>query len=93
MIKLILDLIKYSTEINGKRLIVIGVIELQNDMVRVSVYNTGKNFSEVDEENLEHFKKSLKIYLTNTMVNILFYLQRNKFLKQNSLEKAKWPMV
>ena len=38
--------IKYSTKIEGKRAIVIDVAELPNDMVRVSVYNTGKNFTE-----------------------------------------------
>lgn len=40
--------IKYSTEVNSKKSIVIDVIENPNDTVRVSVYNTGKNFS--DEE-------------------------------------------
>ena len=40
--------IKYSTAIDGRRAIVIGVDELPNRMVRVSVYNTGKNFT--DEE-------------------------------------------
>ena len=38
--------IKYSTEVNGKKSIVIDVIEVKNDLVRVTVYNTGKNFTE-----------------------------------------------
>ena len=38
--------IKYSSEVNGKRAIVIDVVEVPNDLVRVSVYNTGKNFSD-----------------------------------------------
>ncbi|MBQ3408014.1 MAG: GHKL domain-containing protein [Clostridia bacterium] len=38
--------IKYSSEVNGKRAIVIDVVEIPNDFVRVSVYNTGKNFSD-----------------------------------------------
>ena len=40
--------IKYSTEVEGKRAIVINVVDLPDNMVRVSVYNTGKNFT--DEE-------------------------------------------
>jgi len=38
--------IKYSKEVNGKRAIVIDVVELPNDYVRISVFNTGNNFSE-----------------------------------------------
>ena len=38
--------IKYSSEVNGKRAIVIDVVEVPNNLVRVSVYNTGKNFSD-----------------------------------------------
>ena len=40
--------IRYSEEINGKRSIVIDVIEKSNQYVRVSVYNTGKHFSDED---------------------------------------------
>lgn len=38
--------IKYSSEVNGKRAIAIDVVELPNNYVRVSVFNTGKNFTE-----------------------------------------------
>ncbi len=38
--------IKYSSEVNGKRAIEIDVVELPSDLVRVSVFNTGKNFTE-----------------------------------------------
>jgi len=38
--------IKYSQEVNGKKSIVIDIIENANEYVRVSVYNTGKQFSE-----------------------------------------------
>lgn len=38
--------IKYSEEVNGKREIKIEVIEEVNGMCRISVFNTGKNFSE-----------------------------------------------
>ena len=33
-------------EVNGKRAIAIDVVELPNNYVRVSVFNTGKNFTE-----------------------------------------------
>lgn len=38
--------IKYSKEINGKKSIVIDIIERNEEFVRVSVYNTGKNFTD-----------------------------------------------
>ena len=38
--------IKYSSEVNGKRAIAIDVVELPSNLVRVSVFNTGKNFTE-----------------------------------------------
>ncbi len=44
--------IKYSTEFNGKKSIVIDVIENPNNTVRVSVYNTGKNFSDKEMESI-----------------------------------------
>lgn len=40
--------IKYSQEVDGKKSIVIDIVENPNEYVRVSIYNTGKNFS--DEE-------------------------------------------
>ena len=42
----ITNAIKYSEEINGKREIKIEIIEELDGMARISVYNTGKNFSE-----------------------------------------------
>lgn len=38
--------IKYSEEVNGRKSIVIDVVELPSNLIRVSVYNTGKNFSD-----------------------------------------------
>lgn len=38
--------IKYLQEINGKKSIVIDIIERNEEFVRVSVYNTGKNFTD-----------------------------------------------
>ena len=38
--------IKYAGDIDGKKSIVINIIENPNEFVRVSVYNTGKHFSD-----------------------------------------------
>lgn len=48
----ITNAIKYSQEVNGKRLITVEVIEEFNNTVRVSVYNTGKNFSEEEMKKI-----------------------------------------
>lgn len=48
----ITNAIKYSEEVNGKREIRIEVIEELNDMVRISVFNTGKNFSEEEMKKI-----------------------------------------
>lgn len=44
--------IKYSQEINGKKSMVIDIIENMNNIVRVSVYNTGKNFSDDEMKSI-----------------------------------------
>ena len=44
--------IKYSENVNGYRKIIIDVTEELNNIVRVSVYNTGKNFSEDDMKKI-----------------------------------------
>lgn len=44
--------IKYSNEINGKREIIIDVTEELNGMARISVYNTGNNFSEEEMKRI-----------------------------------------
>lgn len=44
--------IKYSTEVNNKKQIVIDVIENPNDTVRVSVYNTARNFSDKEMKSI-----------------------------------------
>lgn len=38
--------IKYSREVNGKKLIIVTIAEERNNFVRISVYNTGENFSD-----------------------------------------------
>ena len=44
--------IKYSEEINGKRIIKINVTETNENLVRVTVYNTCKNLSEQDMKSI-----------------------------------------
>ena len=44
----ITNAIRYSEVVNGKRLIIIEVIEELNGYARISVYNTGKNLSNED---------------------------------------------
>ncbi|MBO5348915.1 MAG: HAMP domain-containing protein [Clostridia bacterium] len=48
----ITNAIKYSEEVNGKREIIIEVIEELNGMARICVYNTGKNFSEEEMKKI-----------------------------------------
>ena len=38
--------IKYSREVNGKKIIIVTITEERNNFVRISVYNTGENFSD-----------------------------------------------
>ena len=42
----ITNAIKYSQEVNGKRKIEVNISEMPNNKIRVSVYNTGKNFTD-----------------------------------------------
>ena len=44
----ITNAIRYSEAINGKRSIIVEVIEELNGYARISVYNTGKNLSDAD---------------------------------------------
>ena len=44
--------IKYSKEVNEKKEIIIDVTEENNDLIRVSVYNTGDNFSEEEMKKI-----------------------------------------
>ena len=44
--------IKYSREVNGKKRIVVHVTEERDNFARISVYNTGENFSEEDMKKI-----------------------------------------